>query len=471
MDLPEAAALAADRLNALAVAEGIPTVDYGLVRHGALVHRGTLGEVSATAGEASAPPRAFRIASMTKSFTAATILALRDDARIDLDAPLRDYLPWTASLATQAGHPPLCARHLLTMCAGFPTDDPWGDRQEGLPLEAFDALVESGLSFARPPGLDFEYSNLGYALLGRVIAAVTMQPYTDVVRERILDPLGLSRTAYDVRTIDDREFGWHPTAAGLVEQDEPVPGAFSPMGGLWSTTVDLAVWVEFMMSAWTDEGDSPILSRWSRREMQRPHILARIEPGGVAQSYGMGLYIADDIDRGRFIHHSGGYPGFGSHMRWHPRTGWGIVALGNRTYAPLGRACTQILNELVDAEPLTAERVHAGLWPQTQAAMDLAEALLRQWDDGALDAHAAMNLDLDQSRHERRAIWQQVGERLGPFERDSIESTSPAHARWIVTADNRQVQLEVLMSPESPPRIQALRVNAVERPNAVERQA
>ena len=64
-------------------------------------------------------------------------------------------------------------RHLLTMTAGFPTDDPWGDRQQGLPLEEFARFLAGGVSFNWAPGTRFEYSNLGYAILGRVITAVT----------------------------------------------------------------------------------------------------------------------------------------------------------------------------------------------------------------------------------------------------------------------------------------------------------
>src|SRR5207245_727026 len=113
----------------------------------------------------------FRIASMTKSFTASAILTLRDDGLLKLDDLAEDYVPelrgWPLVSPDSAR---ISIRHLLTMTAGFPTDDPWGDRQQGLPLEDFARFLAKGVSFNCAPGTRFEYSNLGYAILRRVPA-------------------------------------------------------------------------------------------------------------------------------------------------------------------------------------------------------------------------------------------------------------------------------------------------------------
>jgi CubicO group peptidase (beta-lactamase class C family) len=436
-------------------AHTIPVISYGLVLAGELVHAGTVGD----AADARDFTAAFRIASMTKSFTAATVLCLRDEGLLSLDSPLADYFPPARSIGLPASAPPaLRIAHLLTMTGGFPTDDPWGDRQESLPLPDFDALVAAGLTFCRVPGLEFEYANIGYALLGRVIAQVTGSDYRDVVRERLLDPLGMTASTFDVTATSHRIVGRHPTAQGLADQAEGPSGAFSPMGGLWSTVADLARWVGFLESAWADAPDAGPLGRWSRREMQRPHITVGREVDGSFDSYGLGLRVSDHPDLGRFVHHSGGYPGFGSHMRWHPDTRWGIVALGNRTYAPMRPVCAEILDEIVRDEAPEAARARAieRLWPQTERAMALAESLLADWDDAALDAMAAMNLDLDQSRSERREAWQALA--AGTVRRDaaSVTSRSPAHARWTVLTETGPVELDVLLTAERDPRIQAL---------------
>jgi CubicO group peptidase (beta-lactamase class C family) len=446
-------------MAAASEAHAIPAISYGLVLAGELVHAHSVSD-AADARDISDRDisAAFRIASMTKSFTAATVLCLRDEGLLSLDTPLADLLPPARSIGLPASAPPLRIAHLLTMTGGFPTDDPWGDRQESLPLPDFDALVAAGLTFCRPPGLEFEYANIGYALLGRVIAQVTGSDYRDVVRERLLDPLGMTASTFDVTATSHRVVGRHPTAQGLIDQAEGPSGAFSPMGGLWSTVGDVATWVAFLESAWADAPDMGMLSRWSRREMQRPHVVAGREADGSIDSYGLGLRISDHPELGRFIHHSGGYPGFGSHMRWHPDTRWGVVGLANRTYAPMRDACASALAELVAEEAADAARVRAidRLWPQTEQAMVLAEALLAEWDDAALDAMAAINLDLDKGRDERRSAWQALAASEVVRDAMSVTSRSPAQARWIVATDMGRVELEVLLTGEREPRIQSL---------------
>ena len=437
-----------------AATHSIPVTSYGLLLGGELVHRGAVGDVPPE--RAAGSP--FRIASMTKSFTAATVLLLRDDGLLALDTPLVDVLPWTRSIGLPSTAPPVRIAHLLTMTAGFPTDDPWGDRQESLPIDEFDALVAAGLTFCRPPGLEFEYANIAYALLGRVIATVAGRDYRDVVRERLLDPLGMHASTFDVASTAGRVIGMHPVASGLVEQEEGPSGAFSPMGGLWSTVDDLSKWIAFLEGAWSDAPDVGPLSRWSRREMQRAHVTVGRDPDGSFSSYGMGMHVTEHPELGRFIHHSGGYPGYGSHMRWHPDTRWAVVALGNRTYAPMRLVCADALSEIVADEAAEAARQRAidRLWPQTERAMDVAESLLTEWDDAVLDAIAAVNLDLDQPRPERREAWRALA--AGTVRRDaaSVTSRSPAHARWMVDSDGGRIELDVQLTCERQPRLQSL---------------
>jgi CubicO group peptidase (beta-lactamase class C family) len=458
VNVGSAAALLDERMARAVEDHGIPDAAYGLILAGELVHVGSRGALPDGASSS------FRIASMTKSFTAATVLSLRDEGQLSLDAPLGDVLPWARSIGLPAQSPPLRVEHLLSMTGGFPTDDPWGDREESTPLEAFDALVADGLTFCRVPGIDFEYANIGYALLGRVISQVTGEDYRDVVRERLLAPLGMASSTFDVAAATRRVIGMHPVGSGLAEQVEGPSGAFSPMGGLWSTIEDLARWVGFLESAWADAPDTGPLSRWSRREMQRPRVVIGHDEDGSVDSYGWGLRVAHHPTLGRFVHHSGGYPGFGSHMRWHPDTRWGVVVLANRTYAPMRQACATTLGEIVADEASDAARSRAvdRLWPQTEQAMALVESLLLEWDDAALDAMAATNLDLDQSRDDRRAAWQAIG--AASLRRDpmSVTSRSPAHAHWTVVTDSGRIEIDILLTGERTPRIQSMAARALD---------
>lgn len=460
MDVSAAAAILDDLMATARLEHGIPGIAYGLVLAGSLVHTAGAGDL-----EGRSPTEAsMRIASMTKSFTAATVLALRDEGLLSLEMPVRDILPEAAAIGLPASSPPLRIVHLLTMTGGFPTDDPWGDRQESLPVEEFDALVAGGLTFCRPPGLRFEYANIGYALLGRVITAVTGAPYTSLVEERVLLPLGMSRSVFDVDRVDGRLVGHHPAGGGLVEQPEVRPGAFSPMGGLWSTVPDLARWVSYLESAWADApADGPI-GRWSRREMQRAHVVIGLGDDGVAEGYGMGLRVDVEPTTGLVVHHSGGYPGYGSHMRWHPDTRWGVIALANRTYAPVRVACTEALRAIVGDDAAEARRARSvdRLWPQTRQAMDLGEGLLVTWDDAALDDWAAMNLDLDQARAERRSAWNALGVRTARRQWSTVTSRGPAHACWRVETDAGTIEMDVLLTGEREPRIQAMSARRVD---------
>lgn len=468
MQVDQAAELVERRVAAARAELDVPGIAWGLMRHGELVASGGAGESVRGSAVVPGPDTVFRIASMTKSFTASAVLLLRDRGALRLDDPVVEHCPWVDTIGTPADSHPLTIRDLLTMQAGLPTDDPWGDRQESLPIDQFDELVASGLMFTRPPRTRFEYSNLGYALLGRVISQVSGQEYTTFMRQEVLEPLGLTSTRFEVADVpmDALAQGYAPVADGLVDEPFAMPGAFSPMGGLLSTISDLAVWVAGFQDALRSGSAAHPLGATSRREMQTPHLFADtiVTPATddspqkiVTLSYAYGLRVDDVHGQGRFICHSGGYPGFGSHMRWHAESGWALVGLGNRTYANMTLMVSSILGDIVAQ---TSQESTPELWPETLASMGVAESLLSAWDDALADEHVAVNIDLDRPRAERRAEWESVGRDLGAFTREDgpVESDSPAHARWWVSGEGGRARIEVRLSPERPPRIQTLGV-------------
>ena len=451
----------------------IPGVAYGLIKDGQLVHSKGFGEIVLDSTACPDQSSVFRIASMTKSFTATAILLLRDAGKLRLDDAVTEYLPWTASIGIpESGHP-ITIRDLLTMNAGFPTDDPWGDRQESLEIEAFDDLVRQGLSFTRTPRMGFEYSNLGYALLGRVITVVSGVDYLDFVKSEIHNPLKMSSTTFHQSEVANEQYvqGYAEFASGFVPEPLTIPGAFSAMGGLLSNVEDLAKWVAGFQSAWNESSTHP-LQRWSRREMQEPQRHARTaaftdshtdQIKSITTSYGYGLLVDDDSLLGRFVSHSGGYPGFGSHMRWHPQSGWGIVALGNRTYAPMMPVASEAMNLIVRDHAPARTYSESDLWFETASAMNAIEDLLQNWNDQTADAWFAVNMDLDQPRHERMSSIIEIVGNASAITRipGTLSSTTPAHAKWQVSSDSGLVEIEILMSPTVPPKIQTLKVAKV----------
>jgi CubicO group peptidase (beta-lactamase class C family) len=469
------------RLASLRDERGIPGMAWGVVRDGELVHTGGAGTALVSEDRVPDADTVFRIASMTKSFTAATLLLLRDEGRLRLDDPVAAHVPELADWdppTTDSG--PVTVRQLLTMSAGLATDDPWGDRQQGLALDRFADLLAAGPAFTWPPGTAFDYSNLGYGILGRAISNVTGTEYREVVRDRLLIPLGLASTAYLEEEVDEARLahGYMRVDDVLVREGTDGYGALASMGGLYSTVRDLARWVGGFLDAFParsgPEGPHP-LRRASRREMQqmqrafatqvragRPDA----EPAVVAGGYGLGLFVWADPDLGSIVGHSGGYPGFGSNMTWHPGTGWGVIALANLRYAGVGSTTSEALRELVLAAPGEHRRVLAA--PVVERYREVAEGLLAGWDDRVADEAFAMNMDLDEPRERRRAALGAVADALGPFRRDTDRpalSTSAAHLAWWVRGERGWAQLELLVTPEPAPLIQVLKAAFVGDPS------
>lgn len=325
----------------------IPGMVWGVVADGTLVHAKGAGVQDIESKRPVTAETLFRIASMTKSFTALSILTLRDEGRLSLDAPADTYVPelrgWKYPTEDS---PKIRVRELLTHTAGFVTDDPWGDRQTPLPEDDFTRLLREGVPFARTPAMAMEYSNLGFALLGRIVANVAQQPYKDFVQRTLLGPLGMTSTGYDVAAApaERRALGYRWEDGAWKLEPTMAHGAFGAMGGLHTSANDYAKYVAFLLSAWPprDGADRGPVKRSSVRELSQganfPAV--RLRPGSSgpdacreASTYRMGMYAATDCELGLTLSHGGGYPGYGSHVLVLPEYGVGIFALANRTYA------------------------------------------------------------------------------------------------------------------------------------------
>ncbi len=462
-----------------AAPSGPPGLAWGVVNDGVLIHAGGAGTLVAGADRRPGPESVFRIASMTKSFTAATILLLRDEGRLTLDDPVARHVPELVDLrGPTRDSPPVTIRHLLTMSAGLATDDPWGDRLQGLPLDDFADLLRGGVDLAWPPGTTFEYSNLGYGILGRVITRAAGREYREVVAERVLRPMGMTATTYLPGDVAP-----DMAAQGYVQRDErfePEPvdgyGALASMGGIFSSVADLARWVAGFAAAFPardDPEDGHPLSRAARREMQQVHRAFPPEmtfdgsggpPTVAAGGYGFGLFIAPDVEIGLVVGHSGGYPGFGSTMRWHPATGLGVIALANSRYAHVSAPAAEALRALVRGRVAPGRRVAAS--PSTGRLRGAADRLLSSWDEALADAVFAPNMDLDEPRERRRAQVAGLHERFGVLLPDDepVTSTSPSDATWWLRGEQGRVRLELLATPEREPKIQALNVTPAANP-------
>lgn len=459
-----------DRLvRAFVAREHIPGAAWGIVVDGELVHVGTVGLRDVEGREPVRSDSVFRIASMTKSFTAMAVLKLRDEGRLSLDDPAERHVPQLRGLRKLTDDsPPVTLRHLLTMSAGFPEDNPWGDQQLGISEQEFSALMRSGIPFSNPPGIAYEYSNYAYAILGRVITEVSGVPYTQYVEREILRPLGMASTTLEPRAVPSARLAQGYRWEDAIWKREPqLPdGAFGAMGGMLTSLEDLGRYVGLLLGAWPprDGADPGPVSRASLREMQqmwraRPATVTRDATGAVqlnASGYGYGLRISQTCDFAHVVAHSGGLPGFGSQMRWLPEHGVGLIAFGNRTYSPWGDAFGPALAALKATgalEPRAVQPSEALLQARAEVT-----ALVDRWDDAAADRLAAVNLFLDRDRARRRAEFAQLRAEVGEC-RDAggwVSIENRLRGDWMLRCERGDLIASVTLAPIEPPKVQHL---------------
>ena len=175
-----------------------PGISFGLVVDGELVYKNSYGYTDISKKIPATTSSLFRIASMSKSFTCMAILKLRDEEKLNLDDPAYLYIPELKNLKyPTADSPPITIRHLMSHSAGFPEDNPWGDRQLADNDKDLMEFIGKQITFSNPPGIAYEYSNLGFALQGKIITKVSGMRYQDYIKKNILEPLGMKTTTYE----------------------------------------------------------------------------------------------------------------------------------------------------------------------------------------------------------------------------------------------------------------------------------
>ncbi|MEO8267671.1 MAG: serine hydrolase domain-containing protein [Ilumatobacteraceae bacterium] len=456
-----------ERLVALRSRQRQCSISWGVVAGGELVLTGA----QAVAPDALPTEQTvFRIASMTKSFTAAAILLLRDRGLLRLDDVVADIAPeFAAVVGPTADSPPVTVRHLLSMASGLTTDDVWADRHVDISDDGLDVLLRRGATFAWAPQSHGEYSNLGFGMLGRLIPRVTGRSAQEFITDNLLRPLAMDRTTWIQPHHDDWARPYDVVDDHRVADLPPLgDGAIAPMGGLWSCVNDLARWVTWLDDAFPprDDVDDGPLRRSSRREMQQVQrsfptvytpasgqgdeaVPERIEGCG----YGFGLFVTHDIRFGHFAFHSGGLPGYGSNMRWLPGRGIGVIALGNATYVPMSVMARRMM-EILDGHglvPAVVPRPSAAL----MGAAERLAVLLSDWTDGAANDLFADNVALDEPlarRAGKAETWTAAHGRL-----DVVDVAAVTPMRGMVTlrhVDGTERQFDLELSPHVPPRLQ-----------------
>jgi CubicO group peptidase (beta-lactamase class C family) len=449
----------------------IPGAVWGIVIDGKLAHVGVAGYRDLSTKAPVDSGTVFRIASMTKSFTAAAIMKLRDEGKLSLDDPVERWVPELETLRYPTGDAPrITVRHLLSHAAGFPEDNPWGDQQLAVPEEQFTRMLAAGIPFSNAPGVAYEYSNYGFAILGRVVTRASGVPYRRYIQDNILRPLGMTSTTLEpalvARTRVAQGYRWEDEQWKLEPQ---LPdGAFGAMGGMLTSTRDLAVWVAQFLDAWPprDGAETGPVRRASLRDMQqihrpRPATAGRLADGSIQISsggYGFGLGISGNCTFAHVVAHSGGLPGFGSIMRWLPEYGVGIIAFGNRTYTGWGLpsdSAFAFMTRTGALEPRSPKP--AAILEQRR---EQVTRLVLKWDDRLADSLASVNLFLDESRDRRKAKLASLTTTLGPCRAGSgwefVENA--LRGQWLMPCERGTLRVTITLAPTTVPTVQYLDV-------------
>jgi CubicO group peptidase (beta-lactamase class C family) len=391
------------RVSEFVAEHRLPGAMAGVIAGGALAWSAGARFADVARRRAPDPATLYRIASITKTFTATAIMRLAEAGRLHLDDPAVAHLPELRQASSPFGPiETVTIRRLLAHQAGLPVDPPGTDLSEPV----YEGLAERSLARAGelapriPPEANHKYSNLGYQLLGEIVARVSGTPYTDYVRETILAPLGLADTAFEPLPPElaaRRATGYQDRTFSDQLEVAPAFPAFWAEGGLWSCLADVARWVSFQLTAYepspydSEPAAAPVLSQDTLRAMHQPHYLI---DDAWTQARGIGWFAVRREDA-VWIQHSGGLPGYRSNACFDRGSGVGAVVLinGGGDAAALAMDLAGIARGAVLARPRVIEpsapvpedwRPLLGLYATALGPDEVDHVLRLEWRDGHL---------------------------------------------------------------------------------------
>lgn len=294
----------------------MPSVSAAVFRRDDVLWQEAIGTAAVESSAAATPDTQYRVGSITKTFTAVAVMQLRDASELRLEDTLGEHIE-------ESAHAGPTLRHMLSHLSGLQREPPgeiWESLEDPTVADLLARLPDA--ETVLPPGAYWHYSNLAYALLGEVVARCAGKPATDYLDERVIGPLGLTRTTW--RPAQPAAVGYlvEPyTDTVLPEKSVELRGS-APIGQLWSTSGDLARWAAFLA-----DGDDAVLAPRTLEEM---HAFQGMVPyvKGWRLGWGLGLELYRDGER-IYAGHGGAMPGFQATVAVAREDGIGAVALTN----------------------------------------------------------------------------------------------------------------------------------------------
>ncbi|HEY3550881.1 MAG TPA: serine hydrolase domain-containing protein [Gaiellaceae bacterium] len=362
----------------------MPSIAAAVLRDGELVWETAVGVADVESGIEATPDTQYRIGSITKTFTATAIMQLRDAGKLDLEDPLDQHVEGAAHRPT--------LRRLLSHASGLQRetqDDSWLTLRFAQPDELLQTLARAELVL--PSGARFHYSNLAYALLGIVVERVSGMPYKDYVRERLFQPVGLTRVSFEPESPAAKGYLAQPYADGVWDTIGVETGAWASAGQLWGTVGDICRWGAFLA-----DPDESVLSKKSAEEMRAVQAIDDHERW--LSGYGLGLGLRRDGER-ILAGHGGSMPGFIAQLFFSAKEQVVAAALTNESQAGLGELGVALVGTTVEEWPVASETWRIGEPPPEDVVpllgiwfMEAAQLVFR-WREEKLEARFGGSLD------------------------------------------------------------------------------
>ncbi len=315
-------------ITAQMAGQGLPGMSVGLVHDGQLVWAKGYGYSDTEKKTPASPATIYRMASVTKTFTATAIMQLRDAGKLGLDDPVSKYLPWFKVSSRFSDAPAITLRHLLTHTSGLPREAafPYWTDNAFPTLEEIKATLP-GQEAIFPTETRWKYSNLGFALAGEVIAAVSGEPYEHYIRTHILEPLGMasSSMALPEAQLSRLATGYgqrQPNGSRVTRPFTDCRG-ITPAANLSSTVEDLAKYLAFQMSDGT-VGGKVILKASTLKEMHRVQWIQQDWQSG----WGLGFSVTH-LGGKAYVGHIGILSGYRTAISFLPDEKAGVIVLSN----------------------------------------------------------------------------------------------------------------------------------------------
>lgn len=290
-------------------------VSVMVIRDGRIIYNRSFGLADVERKVPAAPHTNYRLASLSKPFTAMAVMMLRDEGKLSLDDHLDKFFPKVRPYGNE-----ITIRQMLEHTAGLPNYGdliPPGTTQ---PLTDKDVLqlVEQQDTAVFKPGQRFEYSNTAYSLLSLIVEKVSGMPYKDFLTQRIFKPLGMKYSTLNVMggNIRHRAYGYDKKGDSLVMSDQSVYSYVLGDGGVYSSVNDLYKWDQALYTS----------------RLLKPATIAEMftvrSRENDRTAYGYGWYIDEKYEQKR-VSHSGGTSGFSTYLIRYPAIKFSIIILAN----------------------------------------------------------------------------------------------------------------------------------------------